>query len=767
MKILDGAMGTVLQNKGLDFSHIPEEYNITNSDIIIDIHREYIQAGSDFVYTNTFGANRYKLKETGFSVKEIVQSAVNNAKKATENSNAKVILDIGPIGQMLEPMGTLKFEEAYDTFKEIVQASENADVIVFETFTDLYELRAAVLAAKDCCDKPIFTTMSFEIDGRTFSGTSVETFAFTMESLGVNAIGINCSLGPKQITPFIQKMGEIVSLPLIVKPNAGLPDKDGNFNLNATDFALEIEELLAVCNNVKYIGGCCGTTPEFIKAVSRFKDIEKELVINKSKNCCSGTKTVYLDKPQILGERINPTGKKLFKEALINKDYDYILTQAIEQVDAGATMLDVNVGIPAIDEKEVMAELIKKIQAVTDVPLMIDSKSPEVIEAALRVYNGKGTVNSTTCEQVELEKILPVIKKYGANIVVLTIDENGIPQSKEQRMDMALRTAEQIQQMGIKKENIIFDCLTLSVSTESSQVKHTLNAVKELTDLGYMTVLGISNISFGLPDREKINANFLALALYNGLTLPIMNPLSTAMVDTFRATSVLTCNDINAEVFISTRVEVKAETTIIPQNTIDYYISKGLKTEVANAVKSLLETVSPFDIINNELIPALDKVGENFEKGKIFLPQLIMSAESAQTGFNEITEYYAKKGVTQEKKGCIVLATVKGDVHDIGKNIVKTLLSSYGFGVIDLGRDVPPETVLQAVIDNKAGLVGLSALMTTTLPAMEETIKLLKQLDCKIMVGGAVLTEDYALSIGADYYSKDAKSGVEIAKFLF
>ncbi|GHU56396.1 5-methyltetrahydrofolate--homocysteine methyltransferase [Clostridia bacterium] len=824
MKILDGAMGTMLQESGNLTDGLPEELNITNTQTIINIHKKYILAGADIIYANTFGANRYKISETKYSVSELVKAGIANAKKAAEGSETKIALDIGPLGQMLEPIGTMKFEEAIELFKEIIIAGKDADIIAFETFTDLYELKAGVLAAKENSSQPIFTTMSFEKDARTFSGTTLETFSQTMEGLGVDALGINCSLGPKEILPFINTLSAVTTVPLIAKPNAGLPDSNGNFSLSAENFAKELQEITA-CEQVQYIGGCCGTTPYYIDALSFLKnknevgfiynadnediktaDCELNIAYKNANNLvdcnsnnyklseniarknadaddfqltidncqlsitCSATKFVNLKEPQIVGERLNPTGKKRFREALQNEEYDYILTQAIEQIDAGATILDVNVGVPNIDEVKVMTTLVKKIQAVVDVPLMIDSKSPAVIEAALRVYNGKAIVNSTTCEKAELEAIIPHIKKYGANIIVLTIDENGIPETAEQRINMAEKTAKYIVSQGVPKKNILFDCLTMSVATESRQVKETLNALKTLTNLGYSTVLGVSNISFGLPDREKINSNFLAMALYHGLKLPIMNPLSNIMTDTFYSTNVLSGTDKNADKFISSRPQQVDITNTVkvdnPTNDINYYIKKGLQTETAKLVTVLLQNTDPLAIINEHLIPALDKVGAEFETGKIFLPQLIMSAQSAQSAFKEIEKYYAKKGVVKEKKGCIILATVKGDVHDIGKNIVKTLLESYGFKVVDLGKDVLPTTIYEAAIKHKADIVGLSALMTTTLKSMEETISLLKKTDCKIMVGGAVLTLDYALSIGADFYAKNAKAGVDFAKLV-
>jgi 5-methyltetrahydrofolate--homocysteine methyltransferase len=764
MKVFDGGLGTVLQSRGLGLGEIPEELNLSEPEVIIDIHKQYIDAGADYIYTNTFGANGYKLKNSGYSVETIVKKAVENAAFAVEGTSAKIILDIGPLGQLIEPAGTLKFEDAYEYFKEIVIAGDKADVIVFETFTDLYELRAGILAAKENSDKPVFATMSFEEDGRTFSGVSLEAFAFTAESLGVSALGVNCSLGPKEIAPFIKRLGEIVNLPLIVKPNAGLPDSDGSFTLTPQMFKNDIEELLSQSKNVCYIGGCCGTTPDYIREISHFtQEYNPNIAVPKS--ACSAIKVIDPDVPQVVGERINPTGKKRFKEALKNRDYDYILSQAIEQVDAGATVLDVNVGIPEINEKEVMTILVKKIQSIVDVPLMIDSTDPEVIEAALRVYNGKAIVNSTTCELEKLSAIIPIIKKYGANIIVLTIDENGIPQNAVQRIEMAKKSLDFILEQGVPKRNIFFDCLTLSVATETAQVKETLQALRTLTDMGYSTVLGTSNISFGLPNRELINSNFLSAAIYSGLTLPIMNPLSMPMMNAFRSINLLMGYDKNAEVFIaSTSTEKEVITDKKVTNSVGYYISKGLKNETANTVREMLKDTDPLEIVNNHLIAALDKVGTDFESGKIFLPQLLMSAESAQSGFSEIEKFYDKKGIIQEEKGKIILATVKGDVHDIGKNIVKTLLSSYGFNVIDLGKDVPPETILAAVLEHGVKLVGLSALMTTTLKSMEQTINLLKGTGCKVMVGGAVVTQDYALSIGADFFGKDAKSSVDIAK---
>ena len=767
--LLDGAMGTMLQKSGEMGDTLPEVLNIEKPELISSIHKAYVDAGAQVVYANTFGANRYKMKDAGYSVDELIGAAVNNAKK----SGAKVALDIGPIGKLLEPLGDLSFEEAYDIFKEEVLAGKDADLVVVETMTDLLETKAAVLAAKENSDKPVFVTMTFEENRRTFTGVSIASMCHTLEGLGVDALGVNCSLGPKELLPIVEEIVGEVSVPVIVKANAGLPDPVTNeYSLKPEDFAKHYKEMRKM--GVKVFGGCCGTTPDYIKEIAKALDsvqVEKEQS-EKTLNVCSPTKTVKVDAPKIIGERINPTGKKRFKQALIEQDMNYILSQAIEQVDAGADILDVNVGLPEIDEPEMMVKTIKALQAVVDVPLQIDSSDPEAIEAGLRVYNGKPIVNSVNGDDEVLDSILPIVKKYGASVIGLTLDSNGIPKTVEDRINIAKKIMDKALSYGIPKEDIIIDCLTMTVATDQNAAKDTLRALKHVKDeFGLRTVLGVSNVSFGMPNRPRVNQIFLHMALNSGLDLPIINPNIPAMTDTVKNYDSLEEIDIDSFDFfeyanIETEEDDKASETIVdPKEAILYAMQKGMSEKAVNVTKELLETITPMEIINEYLIPSLDKIGEEFEKGTLFLPQLIMAADTAKDCFDVIKTYLANTGEQTESKGKVIVATVKGDIHDIGKNIVKVILENYGYEIIDLGRDVAPEKILEVTKNENVKLVGLSALMTTTLPAMQETIDLLNDLDdVKVMVGGAVLTEDYSKQIGADYYSKDAKMAVDIAK---
>lgn len=787
--VLDGAMGTMLQKKGMKMGVVPETLGITKPEWIIDIHKQYIEAGSDVIYANTFGANRYKLKGTGYSTEEIIKKAIENGRKACEGSKSYVALDIGPIGQLLEPTGSLSFEEAYDIFKEEIVAGKDADVIVIETMTDLLETKAAVLAAKENSNLPVFVTMTFEENKRTFTGCSVSAMVLTIVGLGVDAIGVNCSLGPDQLAPIVEEIGKWSDIPVIVKANAGLPDPVTNeYDVTPEQFVEDYKQMLKF--GARIFGGCCGTNPEYIRAV-------KAMLVEAQKNnefesnrqerqlaICSPINTVVVNQPRIIGERINPTGKKRFKQALVEKDMDYILGQATEQIEAGAEILDVNVGHPEIDEKEMMIKTVKELQSIVSVPLQIDSTKPEVIEAALRVYNGKAIVNSVNGEDKVLDTILPIVKKYGAAVIGLALDENGIPADYKGRVEIAKKILNKALSYGIPKEDVIIDCLVLTVSAEQKAAGETLKALNIVkNELGLRTVLGVSNISFGLPNRELVNKTFLTMALTNGLDLPIMNPNVPSMVWAVRTYKVLADIDKNSMEFISHADEYtevvgnsKTKEGAVPADNGDANDGKnskllkameqGLKNEGAELTRAYLENKDAMEIINDMLIPALDVVGDKFEKGKIFLPQLIMAADVAKVCFDEVKNYMSAKGGQSEQKGKIVIATVKGDIHDIGKNIVKVILENYGYNVIDLGRDVDPMKVVEAVKENDVKLVGLSALMTTTLGSMEDTINLLKEnnLDCKIMVGGAVLTEDYAMKIGADYYAKDAKRSADIAK---
>ena len=769
---LDGGMGTMLQASGLELGGIPEMLNFTNPGLIQSVHRQYAEAGSQIVYANTFGANRHKMAGTGKTISEIIGKAVENARKGCEGTSAYVALDIGAIGQLLEPTGDLSFDEAYDIFKEQIIAGKDADLIVFETMTDLYEIKAGILAAKENSDLPIMCTMTFEQNMRTFTGCCISSMALTLEGLGVDAIGLNCSLGPREIYPIVEELCKWTTLPVIVKPNAGLPNPDTNeYDVTPEEFAELMKDFAKL--GVKIVGGCCGTTPEFIRCTKKALDELKPTVTEKNipPAVCSPSKTVIINQPRIIGERINPTGKKLFKQALLNNDIDYILSQAVEQIQAGADLLDVNVGLPETDEKAMMIRAVKAIQGIADTPLQLDSTIPEVMESALRYYNGKPIVNSVNAEEKSLETVLPLVKKYGASVVGLTIDKDGIPKKAEDRFKLAEKILDRAMKIGIPKRDVYIDCLTLTASAEQDGVMETLKALRRVkTELGLKTVLGVSNISFGLPNRELINHIFLAMALENGLDLPIINPNNDAMTGTVRAYKLLANIDKNSVEFIKAYSGMTKSNTPAPKtektDDIFYAIENGLKNDAMKITEKMLEEQDAMTVINSYLIPALDKAGSQFEKGEIFLPQLILSAEVAQGAFDVIKRKLVSDNSAPVSKGKIVLATVKGDVHDIGKNIVKVLLENYGYDVIDLGKDVEYMAVVDAVKENDVKLAGLSALMTTTLKSMEETIKLLREHcpDCKIMVGGAVLTPDYAMKINADFYCRDAKESVDVAK---
>lgn len=772
---LDGGMGTMLQALGIETEHVPEMLNLTDSASIMKIHRMYAESGSDIVYANTFGANRFKLRRCGHSVEEVVSAGVKNAREAV-GGNALTALDIGPLGQLLEPSGSLSFENAYDCFREIVLAGRDADVIVIETMTDLCETKAALLAAKENSDKPVLVTMTFEENMRTFTGVSPDAMSAVLTGLGADAIGVNCSLGPAELLPVLEKICADTPLPVIAKPNAGLPDPStGLFNVSPEDFASSALSLAEA--GVSILGGCCGTTPGHIKALvqvlSGIKRKKRE--IKRKSVVCSAVSCIEIDQPRIIGERINPTGKKRFKEALVNGDIDYILGQAVEQIHAGAEILDVNVGHPEIDEKSMMIRAVKAIQSVCDTPLQLDSTIPEVLEAGLRVYNGKPIVNSVNGEDESLEAILPLVKKYGAAVVGLTLDKGGIPKTADGRFAIAEKILNRALEYGIPREDVFIDCLTLTASAEQDGVMETLGALKRVkTELGLKTVLGVSNISFGLPNRELITRTFLTMALQNGLDLPIINPNVDSITGAVRAYRLLTGIDRNSVEFI--KVYSQDNTAAIPKDApassgtpdISYAVENGLKNDAVRAAQELLRKHDPMEIINEYLIPALDAAGEKFEKGTIFLPQLILTAGAAQACF-EVVKESLPPGSDGVSKGKIVLATVKGDIHDIGKNIVKVLLESYGFTVIDLGKDVPPEAIVEAAIKHQVKLVGLSALMTTTLKSMADTVALLneKYTECKTVVGGAVLTASYAKQIHADFYAKDAKQTVDIAADIY
>ncbi len=800
---LDGATGTLIQKSGVSYDHNPETLNMTHPDLITSFHRAYIDAGSDLVYANTFGANSYKLEGCGYTTDAIIKAALQNAKAATEGTEVLVALDVGPIGQLLEPAGALSFEDAYDLFAEEMDAADEADVIVIETMTDLYEAKAAVLAAREHAPgKPILVTMTFETTGRTFAGVSAEAAALTLSGLGVSALGVNCSLGPKDLEPVIERMSHYTDLPLIFKPNAGLPDPNSSeYDIGPQEFADAVRSITK--HGLKLVGGCCGTTPEYIACMKKALADVSYTPQTKEEGpvVCSASTIVHINGPRIIGERINPTGKKLFKKALQENNIDYILNQALSQVEAGAEILDVNVGLPEIDEKEMMVKVLKAIQGVCDAPLQVDSTKPDVLEAALRAYNGRPIVNSVNGEEKSLSTVLPLVKKYGATVVGLTLDENGIPKTAEERFQIAKRIVERAEALGIPREDVFIDCLTLTVSAEQAACKETLEGLHRVkTELGCKMALGVSNISFGLPYRELVNSTFLTMALEEGLDLPIINPNVDSMTGAVRAFRVLRGIDENSLDYISSYQNYTppaaggaapaapasgTPASNAPTDTaetagaspLQNAVLKGLKTEGANATKTMLESKDPLSIVNEELIPALDKVGADFEAGKIFLPQLIQSANAAQECFTVIKEEIARTGSGSVSKGKVILATVKGDIHDIGKNIVKVLLDNYGYTVIDLGRDVDPKLIVETALKEDIEAVGLSALMTTTLSSMEETIALLRKEPAlqnadgtskvNVMVGGAVVTPDYAERIGADFYCRDAKATVDACKSVF
>ncbi len=782
--ILDGGMGTMLQSRGLKPGEYPELAALEHPDWLFDIHRAYVDAGAHIINANTFGANREKLARMGKTVAEVVAPSVAIARKAADG-RALVALDVGPIGQLLEPTGTLDFEQAVDIFKEVVTAGvqAGADLVFIETMTDLQEARAALLAAKESCDLPVMVTMTYEERGRTFLGHSPAAAALTLEGLGADAIGVNCSLGPREMPPLVDELMAWSTLPIILKPNAGLPDPGGaGYDITAQEFAQSLAQMAQ--RGVKLFGGCCGTTPEYIALL-------REELAGRSVTCaersvpaavCSPTTVVPIDRVRVIGERINPTGKKAMKEALRRNDVDFMLAQAMAQTEAGADVLDVNVGLPEIDEQGMMVRTVKALQGVTDAPLQIDSTDPAVLERALRVYCGKAIVNSVNGETSVLERILPIAKKYGAAVVGLTLDENGIPKSAEGRFAIAERMLNTALEHGIRREDVYIDCLTLTASAEQEGAYQTLLALRMVKEqLGLKTVLGVSNISFGLPARPIVNQNFLTMAMVYGLDLPIINPNVDTMMAAVRAYHLLMNVDRDARDFIAAYANADVSTHIASAasagapvtagRSLGEVVRAGLKGEAGGATRALLERgEEPLDIVNTVLVPALDAVGADFEAGRLFLPQLIQSAGAAQAAFEVLRQRMSTgEAATKGEEQVIVLATVKGDIHDIGKNIVKVLLENYGFTVVDLGKDVPTEAVVQTVRAHKARLVGLSALMTTTLRSMEQTIAALREaeLDCKVMVGGAVLTADYAAAIGADFYAKDAKQSVDIARRVF
>ena len=796
--LLDGGMGTMLQAAGLKLGARPEELNLTDPALIEGIHAQYAAAGSRIINANTFGASAHKLAGSAYTLEEVIAAGIANCKRACAPYGALAALDVGPLGELLEPNGTLAFEDAVAEFGRIVRAgaAAGADLIFFETFTDLYELKAALLAAKENSTLPILASMSFEAGGRTFTGCTVESFAATARGLGADAIGINCSLGPREIFPMAKRLAEAVpgSFPVFVKPNAGLPRADGSgYDITPQLYAMQMKPYREL--HLFAAGGCCGTTPEFIRLLnSVFADCRPGRPDHPMQSViCSPVSCVNVDGITVVGERINPTGKKRFQQALREQDMNYILEQAVSQAEAGAQILDVNVGAPGVDEPALMEQVVKALQSVVSLPLQLDSSHADALERGLRVYNGKPIVNSVNGEPEVLEKVLPLCKKYGAAVVGLAIDKEGIQPGAEDRVAIARRIKEAALAAGIPQEDLYIDCLTLTASAQQKDVLATVEALHTCkTELGVRTILGVSNISFGLPCRTYLNTTFLTMAMYAGLDLAIMNPSSEEMMAAVYAYNVLTNRDPQSTRYIeryANRVPAATALAQANQNAVATQstqpggaaevsgpyaplikaVEKGLKGEAAAQTRALLETKEALELVDEALIPALDIVGNKYEKGTLYLPQLLQAASAAQSAFEEIKTAIAKKGGTSESKGRIVIATVKGDVHDIGKNIVKVILENYGFEVIDLGRDVPVETVVNTVREKNVHLVGLSALMTTTLKSMEETIAALHaaKLDCKIMVGGAVLTPEYAEKIGADWYAKDAKRSADIAKEFF
>ncbi|HHT77532.1 MAG TPA: dihydropteroate synthase [Clostridiaceae bacterium] len=795
--VFDGAMGSQLHIKGIRPGERPEDANIDHAEWIVDIHSEYLESGANCILTNTLGANRYHLEDSSYSVKEVIDAAISNAHKAIEiekarcnrlgiHRNTYMFYNIGPIGQLLQPMGTLSFDEAYSLFKDqVLIAKDQADAVLIETMSDTLEIKAAILAIKENSDLPIFASMTFDENQRTLTGASPLTAVTILEGLGVDCLGVNCSLGPKELEPIVMEILSIATIPVIVEPNAGLPVYANNqttYNVSMEEFAKYIKRFVDA--GVSCFGGCCGTTPEYIRQCLSL--IEDRTVarrsVRKKTRVASGIDCVTLgEKTIVCGERLNPTGKKKLKEALLAQRIDAVLQEGLSQVKAGAHILDVNVGVPGIDEAVTMKKVVYALQEVLSVPLQIDSSSPLVLEQACRQYNGKPLINSVNGKVAVMDEVFPIVKKYGGVVIGLTLDEDGIPETTEKRIEIAKRIVDCAEKYGIDRSDIVIDCLCLTVSAQQDAADKTLEAITYMTrEMGLCTVLGLSNISFGLPNRLLINQAYLLMALQAGLSMPIMNPLEKPLMDSIDAFEVLSGHDVASSVYVdkhaADQVHIAgsqhiAKTSIELEARIDdedssltQIIVAGRKGAAVDRVRFELVKSDPMQIINEQIIPALGEVGNRYEKGTIFLPQLISSAETAKLAFVEINNEIAKSS-TGPKRGPVVIATVEGDVHDIGKNIVKVVLESYGFDVVDLGKDVPVQRVVEAFKTYHPKLIGLSALMTTTVVYMDATIKALKKegCDCPIMVGGAVLTADVARDVGADYYAKDAMESAAIA----
>ena len=819
MIYLDGAMGTMLQRSGLKMGEKPEVFGMHHPDVVRDIHLRYIQAGSDVIYANTFGVNSHKYEGSGYDVREVIRANIRTAREAADSvrdtGRVRVALDVGPIGELMEPLGTLSFDDAYECFRQIVTAGEEAgaDLVIFETMTDLYEVKAAVLAAKENSSLPVWVTMTFEKNGRTFAGTDPAAMALTLDGLGVDALGVNCSLGPEDLVPMVRSILERTSLPVIVKPNAGLPDpRTGAYAMTPEGFARQMAVFPKM--GIHIMGGCCGTQPSFINAL---KEAFGQSTCNESSSACPDTEThiprsgvcsaarvTDLDGAvRVIGERINPTGKKRFQQALREQDMNYIMKCAIEQTEAGADILDINVGLPGADEASLMTQVVRAVQSVTDLPLQIDSSTPAAIEAGLRAVNGRAIVNSVTADEEKCRQILPIVRKYGACVVGLALKKEGMPKNAQERIENAETILRMTDHYGIPRRDVIIDCLALTISAQQDQALETLHAVEYVSrTLNMHCTLGVSNISFGLPMRKMATVSFLTQAMYCGLDLPIVNPNQLEIMDAVASYRALSCQDPSCSAYIArfadrpkeTSASVSTTAALSAAGTADASASagaagtglagsvpgqddapirkaviRGLANEVRELTRVLMEHKTAMEIIEQDLIPALDAVGERYEKQILFLPQLINAANAASAGFDLIKDRIAKTGGASVSKGTIILATVEGDIHDIGKNIVKVVLENYGYTVIDLGRDVPPARVLEAAQKYDVKLIGLSALMTTTLPSMEKTIRVLRDAGhpCRILVGGAVVTEEYAQRIGADFYAKDARESVEAARKVF
>ncbi len=794
----DGGMGSLLQAGGLMPGELPGTWNLTHPDVLVQIHRDYLEAGADIVTANTFGADRFKYnQDTEFQLEPVIRAGIQNARQAVTDSGkeAYVALDIGPTGKLLKPLGDLAFEDAYEIFREIVEigVSEGADLVLIETMSDTYEMKAAVLAAKEACDLPIFVTVTFDEKGKLLTGGNPASVVAMLEGLGVAVLGMNCGLGPVQMKEILKELLEVSSIPVMINPNAGLPRSEGGktvYDIDADEFARVQQEIVKM--GTRIVGGCCGTTPEHIrKTVELCRTITPVPVTRKHRTVISSfCQAAEIGKePVIIGERINPTGKSRFKQALRDHNLEYILNEGVVQQDHGAHVLDVNVGLPEIDEPSMMEEVVRELQSVIDLPLQLDTSDAEAMERGLRVYNGKALINSVNGKEESMNMVFPLVKKYGGVVVALTLDENGIPDTADGRIAIAKKIYKKAAEYGISSDDIIIDALCLTISSDSRSADVTLETLRRVRDeLHGKTVLGVSNISFGLPQREIINASFFTMALQNGLSAAIINPNSEAMMRVYYSYRALMGLDGQCSDYIRIysgqtaalgtsavkgqavgAADGKQKETAGGSISLGDHIEKGLKEQSARSAKALLEEQDALEVINTQIIPALDHVGKGFEKGTIFLPQLLMSAEAAKAAFEVIKERLKESGQQQAAKGRIILATVKGDIHDIGKNIVKVLLENYSYEVLDLGKDVPPERIAETAKEQGICLVGLSALMTTTVPSMEETIRLLRTEvpGVKVMVGGAVLTEEYASAMGADRYCRDAMASVHYAEEVF